>query len=216
MGKPKQKYYVIWEGTETGVFSSWTEVLLRTKGFPGAKYKSFPTLEMAKSAFKDSYRDHFDYSSDGGKSPKKEPAKKPPVDLYRPAWAVDAACSGVPGPVEYRGLDLESGFQLFHQGPFKQGTNNIGEFLAIVHALALLDKKGDQVTAVYTDSRTAMAWVRLKKAKTTLARTKINAPLFELVDRAELWLKTHSPKNKIIKWETDLWGEIPADFGRKR
>ena len=39
--------------------------------------------------------------------------------------------------------------------------------------------------------------------------------LFELIDRAENWLKTNHYSNKILKWDTPLWGEIPADFGRK-
>ena len=59
------------------------------------------------------------------------------------AWAVDAGCSGNPGPMEYRGVDMRTGKQIFHFGPI-QGTNNIGEFLAIVHALALMEQRASQ------------------------------------------------------------------------
>lgn len=130
------------------------------------------------------------------------------------AIAVDAACSGNPGPMEYRGVHLPSGKQIFHFGPM-QGTNNIGEFLAIVHALALLQQKGYPNMTIYSDSRTAQIWVQKKKCKTTLQRTPETEKLFDIIARAEHWLQTHTYTNPIVKWDTDNWGEIPADFGRK-
>lgn len=136
-----------------------------------------------------------------------------PIEVEANAIAVDAACSGNPGPMEYRGIDLRTGEQLFHFGPIS-GTNNIGEFLAIVHALALLHKEGSEKT-IYSDSRTAIIWVSKHKCKTTLPRTPENAKLYNIIARAEIWLNTHSFKNKILKWETERWGEVPADFGRK-
>ncbi len=136
-----------------------------------------------------------------------------PMEVEANAIAVDAACSGNPGPMEYRGVDLQTGQQIFHYGPV-QGTNNIGEFLAIVHALALLRQQGSDKT-IYSDSISGMAWVRNRKAKTTLPMTDENARLWEVIFRAERWLQTHTYRNRIIKWDTDKWGEIPADFGRK-
>mgnify|MGYP002621839281 CR=1 FL=1 len=136
-----------------------------------------------------------------------------PMEVEADAIAVDAACSGNPGPMEYRGVDLRTGQQVFHFGPIS-GTNNIGEFLAIVHALALLSQSGSDMT-IYSDSVSGMAWVRNKKAKTTLPMTPENARLYSIIQRAENWLKTHTYRNRIVKWNTDLWGEIPADFGRK-
>lgn len=130
------------------------------------------------------------------------------------AVAVDAACSGNPGPMEYRGVYLGSGQQLFHFGPV-HGTNNIGEFLAIVHALALLEKQGLHDMTIYSDSATAQTWVRKKKCGTKLARTPQTEALLNLVARAEMWLRTHTYRNPILKWQTEEWGEIPADFGRK-
>lgn len=136
-----------------------------------------------------------------------------PMEVEANAIAVDAACSGNPGPMEYRGVDLQTGQQIFHYGPVL-GTNNIGEFLAIVHALALLQQQGSDKT-IYSDSISGMAWVRNRKAKTTLPMTDENAKLWEVIFRAERWLQTHTYRNRIIKWDTDKWGEIPADFGRK-
>lgn len=131
------------------------------------------------------------------------------------AWAVDAACSGNPGPMEYRGVDLSTGAELFHFGPV-HGTNNIGEFLAIVHALALIEKAGLQGITIYSDSYNAILWVRKKQCKTKLARTPQTEELFRIIARAETFLHTHDVKTPVVKWETDKWGEVPADFGRKK
>lgn len=130
------------------------------------------------------------------------------------AWAVDAACSGNPGPMEYRGIDLATGAEIFHFGPI-HGTNNVGEFLAIVHALALLWKQGDTQKTIYSDSYNAILWVKKKQCKTKLKRTPQTEQLYQIISRAELWLKTHAYRNPVVKWETAEWGEIPADFGRK-
>jgi ribonuclease HI len=127
---------------------------------------------------------------------------------------VDAACSGSPGRLEYRGVDLRSGKEVFRKGPYENGTNNVGEFLAIVHALAMLEGQGS-VLPVYSDSETAIAWVKAKKCNTDLAADETNAPLFELINRAEDWLAEHKTANPVLKWDTKAWGEIPADFNRK-
>ncbi|MDR0763639.1 MAG: hypothetical protein LBF01_04000 [Bacteroidales bacterium] len=129
--------------------------------------------------------------------------------------AVDAACSGNPGNMEYRGVITSTKDEIFHQGIFPDSTNNIGEFLALVHALAYLNKTNQPNTPVYTDSKTARAWVRDKKVKTTLKPTDRNQKSFELVQRALQWLKTNTCTNPILVWDTPNWGEIPADFGRK-
>jgi ribonuclease HI len=115
--------------------------------------------------------------------------------------------------MEYRGIYLKTGQEIFHFGPV-HGTNNIGEFLAIVHAMALMKQKGLSMP-VYSDSRTAIIWVNKRKAKTTLAPTPENRPLLDLVARAETWLRRNGVPFPLIKWDTEQWGEIPADFGRK-
>lgn len=137
-----------------------------------------------------------------------------PMEVKAEALAVDAACSGNPGMMEYRGVYLATGKEVFHYGPVF-GTNNIGEFLAIVHALALLKQKGMTDVPVYSDSISGMAWVRNRRCKTTLPRTDKTAALLNVVARAENWLRSNNPTNPVIKWDTQHWGEIPADFGRK-
>ncbi len=137
-----------------------------------------------------------------------------PPEVEANAWAVDAACSGNPGPMEYQCIDLATGAQVFHYGPV-HGTNNIGEFLAIVHALALMEQRGIKGKVIYSDSVNAALWVKKKHCKTTLERNSTTEQLYAVIARAERWLCTHVYDTPIIKWDTKAWGEIPADFGRK-
>ncbi|HMQ49311.1 MAG TPA: ribonuclease H family protein [Saprospiraceae bacterium] len=208
----KQKYYVVWEGNTPGIYTSWNDCQLQIKGYPNARYKSFGSREEAEAAYSGNFSQHIGSGSKAAKAPTKS------LESFKDAivWdsiSVDAACSGNPGVMEYQGVDTRSKTQIFHK-KFSLGTNNIGEFLAIVHALALYEKQGKD-TPIYTDSKTAIAWVRNKKANTQLKRTAKTAELYQLIERAEIWLKSHSWKNKILKWDTENWGEIPADFGRK-
>ena len=210
MAKKKQKYYVVWQGHTPGIYSSWEQCHAQVKNYPNAIYKSFNTKEEAEEAY-----------FGGVPSPAKRFAITPKVPktlkqgFVTNSISVDAACSGNPGVMEYRGVWTDDKTEIFHLGPFKQGTNNIGEFLAIVHALALLSKKGDDKTLIYSDSKTAISWINRKKANTKLPPNAKNADLFDLIRRAEKWLKENTFKNPIKKWETEEWGEIPADFGRK-
>ena len=138
-----------------------------------------------------------------------------PMAVTADAWAVDAACSGNPGPMEYQAIDLQTGYQVFHFGPVR-GTNNIGEFLAIVHALALMQQRGLTDKTIYSDSYNAILWVQKRQCKTNLERTPQTEQLFQIIQRAERWLQTHEWRNPIVKWDTRQWGEVPADFGRKK
>jgi len=212
MSKKKKKYYAVWKGHHTGVFESWDDCKAQISGFDGAQYKAFETFESAKQALKGNYTDYIVK----GKF-KSELTESQLKKIGQPNYhsiSVDAAVSGNPGKMEYRGVDTKSKKILFKQGPFEEGTNNIGEFLAIVHGLALLkQKKSDRI--IYTDSKTALSWVKKKSCNTKLERNARNETLFQLVDRAIQWLKTNDYTTVIVKWETKAWGEIPADFGRK-
>lgn len=204
----KQKYYVVWRGVSPGVYDSWTECKLQINGFEGAKYKSFETKDEAVEAFRNSPDAYY-----------KKRVTKPVFSQTTPMYilkslSVDAACSGNPGILEYRGVYVGDRKEVFKMGPFEQGTNNVGEFLAIVHGLALL-KKLKLSIPIYSDSKTAIAWVRNKKCNSKLKPTSANQKLFDLIYRAELWLNQNSYTTPIYKWETENWGEIPADFGRK-
>jgi len=213
MSKKKKKYYTVWKGHHTGVFESWDDCKAQIKDFQGAQYKSFSSFDAAKKAYKGNYKDYIGKNKTFKSELSEAQLKKIGQPNYK-SISVDAASSGNPGKMEYRGVETKSKKQLFIQGPFTEGTNNIGEFLAIVHGLAFL-KKNNSDYIIYTDSKTAMSWVRKKICNTKLERNDKNKPLFELVDRALEWLKSNTYSTTIVKWETKAWGEIPADFGRK-
>ncbi len=208
----KQKFYTVWKGKKPGVYLSWEECKKNIDGIKGAQYKSFSTLKEAQVAYNGNYEDY--------KGHKKETKDLTPEELLKKgnpnyhSISVDAASSGNPGIMEYQGVDTKTKKRLFKQGPFAQGTNNIGEFLAIVHGLAFLkERKSDRI--LYTDSRTAISWVRKKKCNSGLKQNAKNRSLFDLIARAEKWLQNNSYNTPIVKWETKAWGEIPADFNRK-
>jgi len=203
---------VVWKGKRPGVYTTWNDCKAAITGYKGAQYKSFASFDVAKKAYNSSYEEY-----KGKKNSTSSLTQEQLLKIGKPNYhsiSVDAASSGNPGIMEYQGVDTKTGKRLFKQGPFKQGTNNIGEFLAIVHGLAFLKQhKSDRI--IYTDSRTAMSWVRKKTCNTKLAETSENKELFDLVLRALDWLKKNPYDTPIVKWETKAWGEIPADFGRK-
>lgn len=212
MSKKKEKFYVVWEGKTPGIYLTWADCKAMITGYAGAKYKSFESFAKAKQAYNGLYDDYKGTSKKKKTLSPEEKEKYGFPNLY--SIAVDAASSGNPGIMEYRGVDTQTVKQLFHQGPFKQGTNNIGEFLALVHGLAYLKKnKSDRL--IYSDSRIAIGWVKKKKCNTKLKANAKNKEVMNLVQRAEHWLKTNTYTTTIVKWETKAWGEIPADFGRK-
>ncbi len=204
----KKKYYVVWKGRKTGIFATWEACAAQVTGYTGARYKGFASRTEAERAYRDGYAKVAGKPSSSGRwlfSP------EPPIS---DSYSVDAACSGSPGRLEFQGVHTRTGKELFHQGPFDNGTNNVGEFLAIVHALRLLDQRGI-TSPIYSDSGTGIAWVKKKKCNTTLVPDGRNADLFKLIDSAERWLKENRPPNPVLKWDTHAWGEIPADFNRK-
>lgn len=209
MPSKKQKYYVVWQGHNPGIYASWEACKEQVHNYTNAIYKSFSSREEAEKAFEDG----------PVFSKKKTTARKPSsgikTGIIRESLSVDAACSGNPGVMEYRGVWTADNVEIFRFGPVDDGTNNIGEFLAIIHGLALLKKQKYFTTPIYTDSKTAIAWVVKKKANTKLKPTARNKELFDLIRRGEQWLKENTWDNPILKWDTKKWGEIPADFGRK-
>jgi len=209
----KTKFYVVWQGRKTGIFTDWKECEAQINGFDDAQFKSFESIEEAETAIQRNYWD-FVAKKDAAD---KVVLKAAPANIGKPIMdsiAVDAAWNTATGDMEYQGTYLATKQRIFLQGPFKDATNNIGEFLAIVHGLAYLQKKGSDLP-IYSDSRTAIAWVKKKHANTKLALTPRNKPVFEMLQRAERWLAENKFTNKILKWETEYWGENPADFGRK-
>ncbi len=227
MAVKKNKYYVVWEGHAPGVYDSWAECQLQIQGYPGARYKSFPDRDTAVEAFRGRPEEHLGIirsiiSHTAAAKPPKLPeggrdyTAIPGIRLD--AVAVDGACAGNPGRMEYRAVRVVDGAEVFHIGASQPiiGTNNIAEYLAMIHIAAQLDNAGDHTTPIYTDSKNTLSWLRKGRSNTSLAETPATARAIELLHRADAWLAAHGPiKNPILKWQTELWGEIPADFGRK-
>ncbi len=217
MAKSKANFYVVWQGREPGIYDSWTACEAQVKGI-AAKYKGFATRAEAEAAFTANPEEYITRKPTQHIAASDTTSAQPTLPLQRspilPALAVDAACSGNPGLMEFRGVIADTGTQVFHRGPYAEGTNNIGEFLAIVLGLAYL-KINNLPWALYTDSKTAISWVRQKQCKTNLEWNVKNQELLLAVRAAEKWLHENTWTTSIYKWDTEHWGEIPADFGRK-
>ena len=210
MANKKAAYYVVWRGKQPGIYDSWEVCEAQVKGQQGAAYKGFPSRSEAEQAFA-AGPDAYIIRKPKAVSHQPSAVSAQPI---LPALAVDAACSGNPGVMEFRGVIADTGTEVFHRGPFNGGTNNIGEFLAIVLGLAYL-KQNNLPWALYSDSRTALAWLRKKHADTKLEWNAQNQDLFFMLRKAEMWLHDNTWTTPIYKWDTKHWGEIPADFGRK-
>jgi len=211
----KAKYYVVWKGRKRGIFTSWSECERQVKGYEGAEYKAFASAAEARTALAAGYEQYRGKPASQGRW--KSSANKPRI----PSLCADAACSGSPGRLEYRVVETETSQQILRAGPFAEGTNNVGEFLAIVGALRWLKRQGLH-WPIYSDSENAIAWIQMRKCNTKLKPTAANRRVFALIHSAEADLPAllspggeHPVKPAILKWETKRWGEIPADFGRK-
>lgn len=212
----KRKFYVVFEGEQPGIYDTWEECKTQVNGVAGAKYKAFDTCEEATVAYR-KYMDTGELNFYRCLSKQ----KAAPVnfeafpEIRLDAIAVDGACDRNPGGnMEYQGVSVGTGERLFHFGPIAPGSNNIGEYLGLVHALAYLHQKGDGTTPIYSDSRTAQGWVRKRRHGSKVAMEP-GCKVAQLLARADAWLATHTWTNPILKWQTEKWGEIPADFGRK-
>ena len=209
------KYYVVWKGLQPGIYASWADCKAQVQGVEGALYKSFATEAEARSAYDEPPHLHIKPRAASRVRAEQEKAAARDAVIVGDAWAVDAACSGNPGPMEYRGVDVMTGAEIFHVGPLEDGTNNVAEYLALIHVLAFLKKTGNSTTVVYSDSRTALAWLRNRGHKSKLAHTERNGKIFDMLARADRWIQSNIEYNRVIKWNTEEWGEIPADFDRK-
>ncbi|WP_054957531.1 ribonuclease H [Paenibacillus dakarensis] len=216
----KQKFYVVWVGKQPGIYTNWGDCQLQVNQYTGAKFKAFESRAEAEKAYAQGWKSYWGQQSQGKTGPSSrvnnstKASAADPGEIDYNSISVDVGTRGNPGPVEYKGVDTRTGDVIFSCGPISKGTNNLGEFLAIVHALAYLKKIGSSKT-VYSDSVNAMKWVREKKVVSTLVRDASTKEIWDLVDRAEHWLRTNSYDNKVLKWQTKSWGEIKADYGRK-
>lgn len=203
MGKQK-KYYVVWVGTSPGIYHTWEDCERQVKWYPGAKFKSFPSLEQAKAAFSD--------GADAG-------TNRPQVALRQGTYlTVDAAYSHKTKILEWRGVLVEEGTtrEVFRSPEYQGGSANVGEFLAIIDGIQYLTKRG-LTMSIYSDSRNAQTWIRAKRHSSTVS---LSEPLQALLNAANDFLakggyQSVASKITLLDWDTKSRGEIPADFNRK-
>lgn len=210
---PQKKYYVVWKWKKAWVYETWDECKKQVDGFKDAVYKSFSAKDIALKAYAQWPEDYIGKEAKQETSLTPEQKKKFGAPLEK-SICVDAAWNTATGDMEYRWIDFQTKKELFHIWPLPDGTNNIWEFLAIVHALSYCQKKWI-ATPIYSDSRNALLWVQKKDVKTKLEKTEKNKEIFDLILRALIWLEKNTYTNPLLKWETKAWGENPADFGRK-
>lgn len=209
----KKKWYVVLKGKKPGIYTLWEDAKEQVSGFPAAVFRGFESENAALKAWQEQWFPALPKQSEAYQGRAAAPASGKQAYPSGPFLVVDAACSGVPGPTEYQGFLMPEKKQLFCI-QVGWATNNIGEFLAIVHAMAWLKKQNSSVP-VYSDSATAISWIRKKELKTNLPRNEKTKNAWNLLDRALEWLKSNSFSGPLRKWETSRWGENPADFGRK-
>lgn len=204
------KYYAVRKGRKTGIFYNWPDCSAQVHQFPQAVYKSFSTLKEAEA-----FLAHNSSTPTISTTRTIEPHSPKLNSLIIPdSICVDASCLGNPGIMEYRGVHTSSGQEIFRSPVISLGTNNLGEFLAIVDGLIYLQEQGSLIP-IYSDSKTALLWTAKRKVNTSLPANSQTREIWQLVDRALSWLNSHTYSNPLYKWDTPIWGEIPADFGRK-
>ncbi|MGE3297060.1 MAG: viroplasmin family protein [Porticoccaceae bacterium] len=153
---PPQKYYVVWVGKAPGIYSTWPEAERQIKGFPGAKFKSFPTLALAEAAY-----------AQGKTAMVRKPASprakvaatgkhaSADIEIY-----CDGACDPNPGQAGTGIAIYKSGalYQLWYGLYNPAGTNNTAELLGLHHALVFADKfsASGQSVAILCDSKYAI------------------------------------------------------------
>ena len=133
----KPKYYVVRQGHNPGVYDNWNDCAEQVKGFSNARYKAFDTAEAAQQAFREAPEQHItsratseekaskaalqkantSLSALSTHSPKERPILMPSPDVMEKVGfstvVVDAACAKNPGPMEYRGIYLGTGEEIF-------------------------------------------------------------------------------------------------------
>ena len=209
----RPKTYVVWEGREPGIYETWEECKAQTHGVK-ARFKSYEDLDPKEA--RRLLEAGPPPTAPRTKTKTKTKTKGDWHGIVDPdAWAVDAATSGNPGPTEYKCVVVETGDVIFASKVYPLGTNNLGEFLAIVHAMAHMQKVG-YYPPLYSDSKIAIGWIQKKAYKTTLPRTAETEELFRTLDRAVDWIRTHDLSPYTLRlWDTPRFGENPADYGRK-
>jgi ribonuclease HI len=205
------KFYVVFRGRKAGVYATWEECRSQIEGVPGHSCKAYKSRCDAEDALRAGSARAFEATR------KERAAQVWRSKIPGACIAVDAACAGVPGPTEYRGVLLPECSEIFHSQLYARGTNNVGEFLAIVEGMRWLAERSFTSLPLYSDSQVGLGWVRAGKCNTHMASASPDLKM--AIEAADSWLRASPEAPKLVpmlrKWPTSEFGEIPADFGRK-
>lgn len=211
----KNKFYVVWKGRDTGIFTSWSEVNELIKGFSGAEYKSYADQETAELEF--SLGSPKGRSNDENHTTTK--LKEEPSDDHK---APDHECLTVDGSylggkkiMQYRCVWNQSKEEVFSTKPIEGGNQNIAEFLALVGAMKYRVSTKQYDLHIYSDSQTALSWVRNCKIKSSYDLSQLDEVVQERIYGALKFIAKSGVRKNLYKWDSALWGDIPADYGRK-
>ncbi|MCY9861130.1 ribonuclease H family protein [Vibrio coralliirubri] len=212
----KKNHYVVWVGRTTGVFDNWADTQAQISGFSGALFKGFTTLDEATAAFDAGYANAISTPSklSTASKVKGKPASLVGIPTHE-CITVDGAFSGSSKKMEYQCVMNLSREIIFRSKPFVGGSNNIAEFLALIGAIRYRESIKRPDLDIYSDSKTALAWVRDKQLNTTIDINTLDPVIQGRISSALQYIQTNPQPQNLKKWDTASWGEIPADFGRK-
>jgi ribonuclease HI len=156
--KKKKKFYAVAKGRNTGIFSAWfgpEGAEAQIKGFAGARYKGFSTIEEARQWLKE-----MEHAEPAGRKVRKSPGrpeKAPaptavvPLKADKTALYTDGGCSCNPGPGGYGAVILKGKTRKEVSGGFRLTTNNRMELMACIEGFKAL--KSRTTLTLYSDSR---------------------------------------------------------------
>ena len=135
------KFYVVWAGRQTGIFTDWATTQRQVHGFPAARFKSFDSRAAAEEAFKAGAPASAVRRSAPGATASAPDIRLPPTDTKGVQIYCDGACDPNPGPsgsgiVVYRDGELS---ELWYGLYNPHGTNNTAELNALHQALLMAE-----------------------------------------------------------------------------
>jgi len=154
-----KKFYVVWKGAKTGVFSTWSEVQKYTQGRPDAQFMGFPSEAEAKTAFASTYtkalmKRSLTKKPVGDKKTSTNSDNKTHSAVNKQAADVQIYCDGACSPNPGKS---GTGLALYQQGKVTalfyglynaNGTNNTAELNGLLMAFKLAQKQLQQTSRV--------------------------------------------------------------------
>jgi len=166
-----KKFYVVWQGRETGIFTDWNTCKKQVDKFAGAKYKSFPTLKEAEAAFSGKSNSSVEQLPEKVKSDKKLSGQKKSRSQTILTYTADDI-AGMPfdtkiftdGGCEPNPGKAGSGLAVYRKDIIDElwyglynpnGTNNTAELNALNQALIMAKNEiiNGRSVAIFCDSK---------------------------------------------------------------